>query len=51
MARPTKLGLILEGLDAEEFCRNEAETIVFSSEQLDFFRQAKKIYRANRSKF
>jgi hypothetical protein len=50
MARPTKLGLTLEGSEAEEFCKNEANT-VFTSEQLAFFRQAKKIYKANRSKF
>lgn len=50
MARPTKLGLTLEGSEAEEFCKNEANT-VFSSDQLAFFRQAKKIYKANRSKF
>lgn len=50
MARPTELGLTLEGSEAEEFCKNEAKT-VFTSEQLAFFRQAKKIYRASRSKF
>jgi hypothetical protein len=44
MPRSTKLGLTLEGSGAEEFCKNEANT-VFSPEQLAFFRQAKKIYR------
>ncbi len=50
MARPTELGLTLTGVDAEEFCKNEANT-VFTSEQLAFFRQAKKIYNAHRTKF
>jgi hypothetical protein len=50
MAKPTKLGLTLEGAEAEEFCKNEANT-TFTSEQLALFRQAKRIYRANRSKF
>jgi len=50
MARPTKLGLTLEGAEAEEFCKNEASS-AFTPEQLAFFRQAKKIYGANRSKF
>jgi hypothetical protein len=50
MAKLTKLGLTLDGSEAEEFCENEAST-TFTSEQLAFFRQAKRIYRANRSKF
>jgi hypothetical protein len=50
MARPTRLGLTLEGAEAEEFCKNEASS-AFTPDQLAFFRQAKKIYRANRSKF
>lgn len=50
MAKPTKLGLTLEGVVAEEFCKNEASS-AFTPEQLAFFRQAKKIYRANRNKF
>jgi len=50
MARQTKLGLILQGEEAEEFCQNEKST-AFTSEQLAFFRQAKRIYRANCTKF
>ena len=50
MARPTVLGLTLEGKEAEEFCQNEKGR-VFTSEQLAFFRQAKKLYRANRKQF
>ncbi len=50
MARPTVLGLTLEGEEAEEFCRNEKGQ-VFTSEQLAFFRRAKRIYRANRKQF
>ena len=42
MARPTKLGLVFEGAEAEEFLRNE-NGIVFTSEQLAFFRKAKRI--------
>ena len=49
MARPTKLGLVLEGAEAE-FLQNENST-VFTSKQLAFFRKAKRIYRANRNKF
>jgi hypothetical protein len=50
MARPTKLGLVFEGAEAEEFLQNENGT-VFTSEQLAFFWKAKRIYRANRNKF
>lgn len=50
MAKPTKLGLTLEVVVAEEFCKNEASS-AFTPEQLAFFRQAKKIYRTNRNKF
>jgi len=50
MARQTKLGLILEGEEAEEFCQNEKSS-AFTTDQLSFFRQAKKIYRINRNKF
>jgi hypothetical protein len=50
MSRPTKLGLILEGEEAEEFCKNE-KSPAFTSKQLAFFRQAKRIYKANCSKF
>jgi hypothetical protein len=50
MAKSTQLGLTLKGAEAEEFCKNEANSY-FTPEQLAFFRQAKKIYKANRSKF
>jgi hypothetical protein len=50
MARPTKLGLVFEGAEAEEFLKNENGTI-FTSAQLAFFRKAKRIYRANRNNF
>jgi hypothetical protein len=50
MARPTRLGMTLQGAEAEEFCKNEASS-EFTTEQIAFFRQAKKIYGANRSKF
>jgi len=50
MARQTRLGLILQGKEAEEFIQNEKST-AFTSEQLAFFRQAKRIYRANCTKF
>ncbi len=50
MARQTKLGLILQGEEAEEFCQNEKSS-AFTPEQLAFFRQAKRIYRANCTKF
>jgi hypothetical protein len=35
MARPTKLGLVFEGAEAEEFLQNENST-VFTSKQLAF---------------
>ncbi len=50
MARATELGLILRGEEAEEFCQN-ADQAEFTPSQLEFFRRAKRIYRANRSKF
>ena len=50
MARPTKLGLVFESAEADEFLQNENGT-VFTSKQLAFFRKAKRIYRANRNKF
>lgn len=50
MARPTKRGLVFEGAEAEEFLKNE-NSMVFTSEQLAFFRRAKRIYKANRNKF
>ncbi len=50
MAKPTKLGMIFEGAEAEEFLQNESSS-VFTSEQLALFKKAKRIYRANRNKF
>jgi hypothetical protein len=50
MPRPTKLGLVFEGDEADEFLQNENGT-VFTPKQLAFFRKAKRIYRANRNKF
>lgn len=50
MARATELGLILRGEEAEEFCQN-ADQVEFTPSQLEFFRRAKRIYRANRGKF
>lgn len=50
MVRPTKLGMIIEGEEAEEFLQNENSTI-FTSEQLAFFRKARRIYRANHNRF
>jgi len=50
MIRQIELGLTLRGEDAKEFLKNE-KGLAFTSEQLTFFRQAKKIYKANRSKF
>jgi len=45
-----ELGIVLEGKEAEEFLKNEKNS-AFTSEQLAFFRQAKRIYRANCNKF
>jgi hypothetical protein len=50
MARQVELGLTLRGEEAKEFLKNE-KSPAFTSEQLAFFRQAKKIYKANCSKF
>lgn len=50
MAKLTKLGLVFEGAEAEEFLENEKSS-VFTTEQLAFFKKAKRIYRANRNKF
>jgi hypothetical protein len=50
MARQVELGLILKGEEAEEFLKNE-KSPAFTSEQLAFFRKAKRIYKANCSKF
>ena len=50
MARQVELGLTLRGEEAKEFLKNE-KSPAFTSEQLAFFRRAKKIYKANCSKF
>jgi hypothetical protein len=51
MARHVELGLTLKGEEAEEFLKNE-KSPAFTSEQLAFFRKAKRIYKANNcSKF
>jgi len=39
MARPTKLGLMFEGAEADEFLQNENGT-VFTPEQLAFFQES-----------
>jgi hypothetical protein len=50
MAKPVRLGLVLEGEAAKEFWKNE-EITAFTPKQLAMFREAKQIYRANRSRF
>ena len=50
MARQVELGLTLSGEEAKEFLKNE-KSPAFTPDQLAFFRQAKKIYKANCSKF
>ncbi len=50
MERQVELGLTLRGEEAKEFLKNE-KSPAFTSDQLAFFRQAKKIYKANCSKF
>lgn len=50
MARQVELGLILKGEEAEEFLKNE-KSPAFTPKQLAFFRQAKRIYKSNCSKF
>ena len=50
MARRPRLGLILEGKEAEEFLKNEKSS-AFTPEQISFFREAKQIYKANCTKF
>ena len=50
MAKPVRLGLVLEGEAAKEFWKNE-ETTAFTPGQLAMFKEAKRIYRANRSRF
>jgi hypothetical protein len=50
MAKPVRHGLALEGEAAKEFWKNEQAT-AFTSRQLAMFKEAKQIYRANRSRF
>lgn len=50
MAKKVELGLTLSGEEAEEFLKNE-KSPAFTSKQLAFFREAKRIYKANCSKF
>jgi len=50
MVKPVRLGLVLEGEAAKEFWKNE-EITAFTPKQLAMFREAKQIYRANRSRF
>jgi hypothetical protein len=50
MAKPVRLGLVLEGKAAEEFWKNE-EATAFTPRQLAMFKEAKQIYRTNRSRF
>lgn len=50
MAKPVRLGLVLEGEAAKEFWKNE-EITAFTSRQLAMFKEAKRIYRANRNRF
>ena len=50
MARPVRLGLVLVGEAAKEFWKNE-ETTAFTPRQLAMFKEAKRIYRANQSRF
>ncbi len=49
MAKPIRLGLVLEGEAAKEFWKNE-KAIEFTPKQLALFKEAKKIYRTNRSR-
>lgn len=44
MAKPTRLGLILDGADAEEFWKNE-EDVTFTEEQLEFYKKARRVYK------
>lgn len=50
MAKPVRLGLVLEGEAAKEFWKNE-EITAFTPGQLAMFKEAKRIYRANRNRF
>ena len=50
MARQVELGLTLSGEEDKEFLKNE-KSPAFTYDQLAFFSQAKKIYKANCSKF
>jgi hypothetical protein len=50
MTKPVRLGLVLEGEAAKEFWKNE-EFTEFTPWQLAMFKEAKRIYRANRKGF
>ncbi|HSD57906.1 MAG TPA: hypothetical protein VLB04_06960 [Methanotrichaceae archaeon] len=50
MAKPVRLGLVLQGEAAKEFWKNEERT-TFTPRQLAMFKEAKRIYRASRSRF
>lgn len=50
MAKPVRIGLVLEGEAAKEFWKNE-EITAFTPKQLATFREAKQVYRANRNRF
>jgi len=44
MAKPTRLGIILDGADAVEFWKNE-EDMTFTDEQMEFYKNARRIYK------
>ena len=50
MTQKMELGLVLEGSDAEEFLKNEADSN-FTPKQVELFKKAKRIYRSHRTKF
>jgi hypothetical protein len=44
MAKLTRLGIILDDADAEEFWKNE-ENSTFTEEQLEFYKNARRVYK------
>ena len=44
MAKPTRLGIILDGAVAVEFWKNE-EDMTFTDEQMEFYKNARRIYK------
>ena len=44
MAKPVRLGLVLEGEAAKEFWKNE-EDMTFTDEQMEFYKNARRIYK------